>query len=96
MKILFSINAKLDFDNLLDYLTSQWGYTIAEKFKSKTKYILQLISLFPYLGVEEVVEKQIRSYALTKQIRVFYTIKKEKIIILAFIDVRQNPKNKKY
>jgi len=36
----------------------------------------------------------IKGFQLSSQTRILYRIKKEKIIVLAFFDVRQNPKKK--
>jgi hypothetical protein len=55
---------------------------------------LDIVENFPDLGVVEVPEKQIRGFQLTKQTRIFYRIKKDRIVILTFFDVRQNPKKK--
>jgi len=49
---------------------------------------------YPEIGVVEVDDKQIRGFQLTKQTRVFYRIKGERIIILTFFDVRQHPNKK--
>jgi plasmid stabilization system protein ParE len=55
---------------------------------------LDLLEDFPEIGAVEVVEKQIRGFQLTKQTMVFYRTKGEKIIILTFFDVRQDPRKK--
>jgi hypothetical protein len=46
------------------------------------------------MGSIEFPEKQIRGFQLTKQTRILYRIKNQNIIVLAFFDVRQNPKKK--
>jgi len=42
------------------------------------------------MGVLEVQNKEIRSFLLTPQTRIFYRIEKEHIMILTFFDTRQN------
>ena len=67
---------------------------MAEAFEQKMVDFLDLLEDFPEIGVVEVIEKQIRGFQLTKQTRIFYRIKGERIIILTFFDVRQDPKKK--
>jgi len=53
-----------------------------------------LLEIFPEMGSFDLAEKQIRGFQMLKQIRLLYRIKGEKIIVIAFFDVRQNPKKK--
>lgn len=65
---------------------------MAEDFQQKTILILDLLEIFPEMGVIEVHEKQIRGFQLTKQTRIFYRIEGKRIILLTFFEVRQNQK----
>jgi plasmid stabilization system protein ParE len=94
MKIFLTKRAEKNFRSIKEYIVNEWGERVAEAFEAKTADFLDLLEDFPELGVIEVVEKQIRGFQLTKQTRVFYRIKGERIIILTFFDVRQNPKKK--
>lgn len=94
MKILVSKRANQDFLRILKYLEYNWGLGSLEKFKSTTNDFLDILESFPEIGAMELSEKDIRGFQLTRQTRVFYTIKSTHILILAFFDVRQNPKNK--
>ena len=60
----------------------------------KTIDFFDLLKEFPEMGSIEFPEKQIRGFQLTKQTRILYRIKNKNIIVLAFFDVRQNPKKK--
>jgi plasmid stabilization system protein ParE len=55
---------------------------------------LDILEDFPEIGTTELAEKKIRGFQLTKQTRIFYRLKDDKIIILSFFDVRQNPGRK--
>ena len=65
-----------------------------DAFEQKTIDFLDLLEQFPEAGTLEVPEKQIRSFLIVKQIRVFYRVKQNQIILLSFFDVRQNPSKK--
>ena len=94
MRISLTKRAEKNYRSIKDYITNEWGERVAEAFEQKTVDFLDLLEDFPEIGVVEVIEKQIRGFQLTKQTRVFYRVNGERIIILAFFDVRQDPKKK--
>lgn len=94
MRIFLTKRAEKSFNSIKEYIIKGWGEPVAESFEQKTIDFLDLLKDFPEIGIVEVKEKQIRAFQLTKQIRVFYRIKNERIIILTFFDVRQDPKKK--
>jgi plasmid stabilization system protein ParE len=94
MKISFTKRAQNNFNSIKNYLTDEWGETTLEAVEQKTIDFLELLKEFPELGSIEFPDKEIRGFQLTKQIRVLYRTKKNNIILLAFFDVRQNPKKK--
>lgn len=96
MKILVSKRANKDFLSILRYLEYNWGLGSVEKFKSITNDFLDILESFPEIGAMELPEKDIRGFQLTPQTRVFYIIRSSHILILAFFDVRQNPKSKNF
>ncbi len=89
MKIYFTQNAKTDYLQLFDYLKEEWGQNLANRFTKKMIGILELLSIFPNMGVLEVEPKKIRSYPITKQVRIFYTIEVDMLIVLALVDLRK-------
>lgn len=94
MRIFLSTRAEKKYRSIKEYIGNEWGEKIAEAFEQKTIAFLNLLEDFPEMGAVEVIEKQIRGFQLTKQTRVFYRIKGEKIIILTFFDVRQDPRKR--
>jgi len=94
MKALYTKRAAKKYQAIKDYLTIEWGEKVVAAFEQKTIDFLDLIERFPEAGSLEIPEKQIRSFLLTKQIRIFYRIKGDKIILLTFFDTRSNPKKK--
>jgi plasmid stabilization system protein ParE len=53
---------------------------------------LGLLKDFPFMG--QVESNDIRGFQLSRQTRILYRIRNNKIIILAFFDGRQDPKKK--
>lgn len=94
MKILLSKRSKKNYRAIKDYIANEWGEKVAEAFEQKTIDFLDLLEDFPEIGAVDVIEKQIRGFQLTKQTRVFYRVKGDRIIILTFFDVRKDPKKK--
>jgi len=94
MKIFLTKRAEKNYHSIKEYIRNEWGQRTADTFEQKTIAFLDLLEDFPEIGAVEVVEKQIRGFQLTKQTRVFYRTKGEKIIILTFFDVRQDPRKK--
>jgi plasmid stabilization system protein ParE len=94
MNIVFTKRAINNYSSIKDYIIKEWGKKVADAFEQKTFDFLDLLEDFPEIGTIELPEKQIRGFQLTKQIRIFYRIKKEQIIILSLFNVRQDPKKK--
>lgn len=94
MRISLTKRAEKNYHSIKDYIIKEWGERVAEAFEQKTADFLDLIEDFPEIGTVEIAEKQIRGFQLTKQTKVFYRVKGERIIILTFFDVRQNPQKK--
>jgi plasmid stabilization system protein ParE len=94
MRISLTKRAEKSYRSIKDYITTEWGERVADAFEQKMYDFLDLLEAFPEIGVVEVPEKKIRSFQVTKKTRVFYRIKGERIIILVFFDVRQDPKKK--
>lgn len=94
MKIFLTKRAVKNYRSIKEYLIKEWNENVAAAFEQKTIDFFDLLEAFPEMGCVEVPEKQIRGFLLTKQTRVFYRIKKEKIIIMSFFDIRKDPKKK--
>lgn len=94
MKIKVSKRAARSFNSTKEFITNKWGNLVASSFEQKVIDFLDLLEVFPEMGMLEVPEKKIYGFQLTKQTRIFYRIKGEAIIIIVFFDVRQNPKKR--
>ncbi len=94
MRIFLTKRAEKNYLSIKEFITNKWGISVAEAFERKATDFFDLLENYPEIGVVEVDDKQIRGFQLTKQTRVFYRIKGERIIILTFFDVRQHPNKK--
>ena len=94
MKIIWTRTAEARFFAILDYIEKKFGETARQHFKIKTKEFTILLREFPEIGTLELRDKNLRGFQLTRQTRVFYRIKKDKMIILTFVDSRQDPKKR--
>ena len=94
MKIFFTKKAEKSYRSIYNYIAIEWGEKVAIAFEQKTIDFINLLKNFPEIGISEVPEKQIHSFRLTRQTRIFYRIKKDHILILTFFDTRQSPTKK--
>ena len=94
MKISFTKRTEKNYSLIKENIRAEWGNKLEEAFEQKTKDFLDLLKNFPQIGSIEVRDKQIRGILLTKHTKIFYRIKSDKIIVLTFFDVRQDPGKK--
>lgn len=94
MKILVSKKANSDYHKIIEYLEKNWGNKSVEKFEATLNDFLDLLEQFPEIGSIEFSAKNIRGFQLNKQIRIFYTVRTEYILLVSLFDVRQNPKKR--
>ena len=92
MEVFVTPHAERNFDSIVNYIKDRWGESTAKEFVLKSDEIFKLLKNFPTMGTIE--NGDIRGFQLTKQTRILYRIRENKIIILAFFDVRQNPNKK--
>lgn len=92
MQVFVTPRAEQNFDSIVDYISNKWGEATARQFVQKTDEIFKLLKNYPLIG--QVEKGDIRGLQLSPQTRILYRIREERIIVLAFFDVRQNPKKK--
>lgn len=96
MKIFITKRAEKNYKSITNYLQKEWGVNVVEALNKKTQHFFDLLENFPEMGSMEFPAKNIRGLQLTTQLRVFYIIKEDRVIILSFFDVRQHPKKKNF
>ena len=93
MEVLVTARAVKHFDSIVDFIKDKWGERTAKQFVIKTDEIFKLLKNYPTMG--QIENGDIRGFQLSRQTRLLYRVRDEKIIVLAFFDVRQDP-NKKF
>jgi plasmid stabilization system protein ParE len=94
MKVVWTKTAEKRLQEILNYIQQEFGNNLKQQFRSRAMDFTALLPEFPEMGTLEVKTKNLRAFQLSKQTRVFYRIKGERIIILTFFDSRQNPQKR--
>ena len=92
MQVFVTQRAEKTFDSIVDYIKQEWGEKTAKEFIQKVDEIFKLLKNYPLMG--QVENNDIRGFQLSRQTRILYRIRDNKIIILSIFDVRQDPKKK--
>jgi plasmid stabilization system protein ParE len=95
-RIVWSKRGIKRFNDIADYLDSEWGTVIAQDFATKTYGILYTLSNYPNLGTVENKEKEIRGFPISKHNRLFYRCTENDLIVLNIFDERQHPNKRLY
>jgi len=94
LTIRWSTRADIKLDQLIIYLETEWGENVVKAFMRKLYDFLEILSEFPEIGAMQYPEKQIRGFALTKQVSIFYRIDDNQIVLLDIFDNRSDPAKK--
>lgn len=92
MQVFTTPRAEKNFDSIVGYIKQKWGEKTAKEFIRKVDEIFMLLKNYPLMG--QVEHNEIRGFQLSRQTRILYRIRGNKIIVLSFFDVRQDPKKK--
>jgi arsenate reductase-like glutaredoxin family protein len=95
LKVKWTKEAKVTYQNVLDYLKENWTQKELQKFVAKTDSILSIISYQPY-AFKASAHKTVRKAVINKQNSLFYLIRDSDIYLLSFWDNRRDPKKNKY
>lgn len=77
------------------YIEQEFGLLVAKKFADQLDKKLIALQQHPFIGQQSTSDKNVRSILAGKHNRVYYQIKKDKLIVLNMYDTRINPiKNK--
>jgi plasmid stabilization system protein ParE len=85
---LWTPEAEASFRAITDYLEKEWGERVADAFASDVIQTIALLEEFPNGGVVEVPDLGIRSIPVARQVRLFYVVKQDALVVLDFIDMR--------
>ncbi|XOV92057.1 MAG: type II toxin-antitoxin system RelE/ParE family toxin [Bacteroidota bacterium] len=95
LKIEWSPRSEKEYLNLIDYLLKEWGEKSATKFSDRLQNVLSDISKKPQIYPSTERRKDVRRCVVSKQISLYYRIKKDRIEIITLFDNRQSPSKRK-
>jgi plasmid stabilization system protein ParE len=94
-QVILSPSAKIDIENISQYVNQEWGKNVLTKFLFKFKWIINQIVINPQQYPEINSKLKIRRCVITKQNTLFYRITNGKIEIVRIYDSRQDPRKLK-
>jgi plasmid stabilization system protein ParE len=80
--------AEVSFLGILSFLEGEWGALVADAFASDVLHTILLLEIFPNGGIIEVADRGIRSIPVARQVRLFYRVSSDTLVILELIDTR--------
>ena len=98
IEIYWTDKAKFTFSEIMLFLENNWTEKEIETFVSKTFHIISLIEVNPLLFRSSTKRKNVHLAVIDKNNVLVYkhNFKKNRIEILIFWDVTQNPKKLKF
>ncbi len=90
-KLKWSLQARNDLKNIIDFISSNWSDKEVREFAKKLKKRINLIATFPAVFPKTLQKENIHRSVLTKNITIFYLEQDETVNIISVFDVRQNP-----
>ncbi len=97
-QILWTDDAKLSFDKIVEYLKKNWSEREIERFVKRTGEVLSTLKCYPEMCRPSIKRKNVRIALLNKhtQMVYHYTPGKKQIEVLLFWGMKQNPKKFKH
>ncbi|MDQ3108456.1 MAG: type II toxin-antitoxin system RelE/ParE family toxin [Bacteroidota bacterium] len=73
---------------ILIYLECEWSLKIAEGFVKELEYQLEIIRVYPEIGIQSSKNNLVRRVLITKHNALYYLVEDEKLMLLNFYDTR--------
>lgn len=89
MKLIWTRTSELTLDEIIDYIKSQFGNLVAEKYYFDVLETVEDIEINPELFPIYRQNTAIRKAVINKKTILYYQIQEENINLLAFYDVRK-------
>lgn len=92
MEIVWLSSADKAFLELLKHVEEAFGTLVAEQVSERIYSHIDLLALFPYIGVRDsrFLSIEIRYLVNTPNI-IYYTVFRDKVILLSILNSRQSP-----
>ena len=98
VEIIWSRQAKQDFEAILYHLRDSWSDDIADRFKETAYHKIELLESMPEMGIESIQYPTVRRILLTRYKALYYQYVPDGPIafLLAIFDTRANPAENPY
>ena len=92
-KVVVRRKAVVQFQSICDYLSEEFGDSIADNFEFEVENCIATLRKFPESGQLEFVKGKyyLRSKIVGKYNKLYYFLDGNKIVIVAFADMRMHP-----
>lgn len=87
-KIIWRKRAKKRLQNIYEFLSEHWSERVAENFLDVLETDLELLLIFPQMGIQSEAKPAVRKHLITKHNYLIYTIKNGQLIVLNIKDTR--------
>ncbi len=91
MKVIWSKNAEITFEAIVDHVENDFGKIVAKESVAKTNKIILTLAVFPFAFEKSTFKENIRKAIVNKQCSFYYEINKTEIQLLYFWDNRREP-----
>ena len=90
--VVWTAAAVSDFEEILDYLNTEWGRRVVTEFVAILSTTTELISRLPGTFMIINKRKRIRRCVLSKHYSLYYLVKRDQVEILRLVHHKRNPK----
>lgn len=94
LDVIWSPRALSNFHGVIAYLEEHWHLTIVKDFVSRTEHVIKTVSENPNIYRRISPQSDVREAVITKHNLLLYTLRGNKLVLLAVFDTRQHPKKK--
>lgn len=98
VEIIWSRQAKEDFEAVLLYLRDNWSDDIADRFKETTYKKIELLESMPEMGIASILYPIVRRILLSHYNALYYQYAPNSsvVFLLTIFDTRANPTENPY
>ena len=93
--IEWSPRAESEYFDHLEYLIQEWGQKIAQNFERRIREVLNHIVQRPRMYPATGRRKNVRRCVVSKQVSLYFRIRKDKIEIVTIFDTRRDPNSRR-
>ena len=92
-RFVFQKKARLQFQNICDYIDGEFGVRIADEFVYEVELCIASVMKFPESGHPEfkIGKYHIRSKIVGRYNKMYYFLQGNTLVITAFADMRMHP-----